>query len=74
MDQDAHRLTELHNMRTEAWIALCAVFSVTAFFSGVLYGEAASQPTVDSQVQQVRALERLLDSLERREVELLNAR
>jgi hypothetical protein len=54
-------------MRTEAWIALCAVFSVAAFFAGVLYGEAASAPTVGRQVGKVRELERLVDSLERRE-------
>jgi hypothetical protein len=36
-----------------------------------LYGEAASAPTVDSQVGQVRELEKLVDSLERRESVLI---
>lgn len=60
-------------MRTEAWIALGAVFAVSAFFAGVFYGEASSRPMVDSQVEQVRELNLLVDSLERREAELLSA-
>ena len=60
-------------MRTEAWIVVCAVFAVAAFFAGVFYGEASSRPMVDSQVEQVRELQMVVDSLERREAELLSA-
>jgi hypothetical protein len=60
-------------MRTEAWIALCAVFAVAAFFAGTLYGEATMRPMVDSQVDQVRELEMVVHSMERREVMLVEA-
>ncbi len=60
-------------MRTEAWIALCAVFAVAAFFAGTLYGEATSLPMVDSQVEQKRELERVVDLMERREAVLVAA-
>jgi hypothetical protein len=58
-------------MRTEAWIVLCAVVTVAAFFAGTLNGEATSRTMVDGQVEQVRELEKLVDSLERRESVLL---
>jgi hypothetical protein len=60
-------------MRTEAWIVLCAVFAVAAFFAGTFYGEATTWPLVDSQVEQVRELERVVESMERREVILAAA-
>ena len=54
-------------MRTEKWIILCAVFSATTFFAGTLYGEATLRPMVDDQVEHVRELEKLVDSLKHRE-------
>jgi hypothetical protein len=60
-------------MSTEKWIVLCAVFAVVSFFAGVLYGEAMSRPMVDSQVEQRRELERVVDSMERREEVLVAA-
>jgi hypothetical protein len=61
-------------MRTEYWIVVCAVFVVASFFAGVLYGEATSRPMIDSVTDQRQELELLVDSLERRETELLSAR
>ena len=61
-------------MRTEYWILLCALFATAAFFAGMLYGEAQTMPTVASKSQEVRELEMLVDSMERREAKLQRAR